>query len=133
MLQIMIAVIGIGLIFALGRVTAGHDRGYSTGLREGKAQGIQEGRAYQVTQPLPRDVQGSVKTAFNEGYAAGENDAFGGYDGGWGLSEPYVISLVRGEGPVTYRISSRTLLQEGTAYYLCPHSHALCTEPHRGG
>jgi hypothetical protein len=74
-------------------------------------------------------VRDLAKTAFNAGYTAGENDAFRGYDGGWGLGEPYVISLERGKGPITYRIGSRTPLEAGKAYYLCPHSHAVCTEP----
>ena len=43
------------------------------------------------------------------GYAAGANDVFGGFDGGWSLSEPYVITLARGSGAVTYRIDSRRL------------------------
>ena len=31
----------------------------------------------------------------------------GGFDGGWSLSQPYVITLARGSGAVAYRIDSR--------------------------
>ena len=52
---------------------------------------------------------GAPRAAFDAGYAAGANDVFGGFDGGWSLSEPYVITLARGSGAVTYRIDSRRL------------------------
>ena len=81
--------------FALGRSTAD--------TREGRAAGVQEGRALQATGSSPR----TVRAAFDAGYAAGANDVFGGFDGGWSLSEPYVITLARGSGAVTYRIDSR--------------------------
>jgi hypothetical protein len=131
-LKVLIIALAVGAVFALGRIAAGHDRGYDAGLRDGEAQGVREGRAYQVTQALPEDMKGKAEKVFDTGYAAGQNDAFGGFDGGWGLAEPYVISLDRGRGSVTYRIASRTPLQEGTAYFLCPRSHALCTGPHPG-
>ena len=51
------------------------------------------------------------RAAFDAGYAAGANDVFGGFDGGWSLSEPYVITLARGSGAVTYRIDSRRVLR----------------------
>ena len=47
--------------------------------------------------------------AFAAGYAAGANDVFAGFDGGWSLSQPYVNALARGSGGVTYRIDSRRL------------------------
>jgi hypothetical protein len=49
----------------------------------------------------------TVRAAYDAGYAAGANAVFGGFDGGWSLSEPYVITLARGSGAVTYRIDSR--------------------------
>jgi hypothetical protein len=86
--------IAIGLV-ALGRVTAGGDAGFDAG----RAQGVQEGRALQAPP--------TARSAFDAGYAAGANDVFGGYDGGWDLGRPYVITLARGRGGVTYRIASR--------------------------
>ena len=50
-----------------------------------------------------------MRAAFDAGYAAGANDVFGGFDGGWSLAEPYVVTLARGSGAVTYRIDSRRL------------------------
>ena len=91
--------------FALGRSTADTHAGHDAGVREGRAAGIEEGRALQATGSSPA----STRAAFDAGYAAGANDVFGGFDGGWALSEPYVITLARGSGAVTYRIDSRRL------------------------
>jgi hypothetical protein len=88
--------------FALGRASADTDAGHDAGVREGRAAGLQEGRALQATGSVP-----SARAAFDAGYAAGANDVFGGFDGGWSLGEPYVITLARGSGGVTYRIDSR--------------------------
>jgi hypothetical protein len=93
--------------FAVGRVSADTDAGHDAGVREGHAAGLQEGRALQVA---GSPASGS-RAAFYAGYAAGANDVFGGFDGGWSLSEPYVITLARGSGAVTYRIDSRRALR----------------------
>jgi hypothetical protein len=87
-LLIGVLVIGAGV---LGRVTASEPDDYGAGLRDG--------RALQVA-PDARD-------AFEAGYAAGANDVFSGYDGGWDYDRPYVITLEKGENGITYRISSR--------------------------
>ena len=89
--------------FALGRSTADTDAGHDAGVSAARAAGLQEGRALQATGSSPH----SARAAFDAGYAAGANDVFGGFDGGWSLSEPYVITLARGSGAVTYRIDSR--------------------------
>jgi hypothetical protein len=107
----------------------GYDRGYAAGTIAGHADGLREGRAIQLTQSLPADRQQAVRDAFTDGYTAGANDVFDGYDGGWGLSTPYVVVLVPAGGAVTYRIESRVELREGTNYYLCPGSTKLCQEP----
>jgi hypothetical protein len=94
----MLAAIVIGLgagLFLLGRATAGFDAGFDAG----HAQGVEEGRALQVAPPARRE--------FEAGYAAGANDVFGGYDGGWDFGRPYTITLAHGSGGVTYRIASR--------------------------
>jgi hypothetical protein len=91
--------------FALGRASADTDAGHDAGMREGHAAGLQEGRALQATGSPPS----GARAAFDAGYAAGANDVFGGFDGGWSLSQPYVITLARGSGAVTYRIDSRRL------------------------
>ena len=92
--------------FALGRASADTDAGHDAGVREGRAAGLQEGRALQAT-----GSAASAREAFDAGYAAGANDVFGGFDGGWSLGEPYAITLARGSGGVTYRIDSRRLLR----------------------
>jgi hypothetical protein len=88
--------IGLGAgLFLLGRGTAGGDAGFDAG----RAQGVEEGRSLQVA---PAD-----RKAFQAGYAAGANDVFGGYDGGWDFGRAYTITLAHGSDGVTYRIASR--------------------------
>ena len=88
--------------------TRGIGAARAAGERAGKAQGLAEGRALQVP------PSGGRRMAFRAGYAAGANDVFGGYDGGWYLGRPYVITLARGRGPIAYRIDSRTPLSVST-------------------
>jgi hypothetical protein len=89
-------VIGLGVgLFLLGRETAGGDPGFDAG----RAQGVEEGRALQVAP--------AARQPFQAGYAAGANDVFGGFDGGWSLGTPYVITLGKGAGGVAYRIEKR--------------------------
>ena len=131
------AVLAAGAAFLTGRLTAPHegssrasdaDSAYASGVAAGEALGVQEGRALQEGTALPPDAQRPVKDAFDAGYAAGANDVFGGYDGGWLTGVPYVITLVRGNGAVTYRIASRAELRDGVRYALCPGGHAVCEQ-----
>ncbi|MGX7679043.1 hypothetical protein ACSMXN_09090 [Jatrophihabitans sp. DSM 45814] len=102
---------------------------YLDGLRAGEAEGRQEGRALQATKLVPASSQQVAKDAFNQGYSAGANDIFGDYDGGWELSVPYVITLERGTGEITYRVKSRTLFEPKINYYLCSNGHDACQQP----
>ena len=139
---VIAAVLIAGAGFMLGRVSvvdthATYERGYRSGLYDGyfnglpvgEAQGRREGRALQEGVSLPASERQEAKHAFNAGYAAGANDAFSGYDGGWELSAPYVVTLERGGADITYRIASRAPLETGVAYYLCPTGHGLCQHP----
>jgi hypothetical protein len=133
---VLLAVAVATVLVLLGRVTAGtgtaraegYRSGHASGVREGHAGGVQEGRAVQLVLSLPPGSRDVARAAFDAGYAAGANDVFGGYDGGWGLSMPYLVTLSQGEGGVTYRIDSRTPLRDGVNYYLCSHTHQICQE-----
>ncbi|MBO3747463.1 hypothetical protein J5X84_15405 [Streptosporangiaceae bacterium NEAU-GS5] len=124
-----------GLV-AFGRVTAdtgaayrsGREAGLNEGLRDGRVAGLREGRALQVTTELPASVRPPTKAAFESGYVSGMNDVFSGYDGGWSLSTPYVITLQAGTNGVTYRLASRIEFAPGINYHLCPATHTLCQE-----
>jgi hypothetical protein len=109
---------------------AGHNDGYADGLRVGNAQGVQDGRALQVGNDVPAASKQPVQDAFNSGYTAGENDAFGGYDGGWALSVPYLITLESGSGQIVYRIQHRTTVLPNVDYYLCADGHDICQRAH---
>jgi hypothetical protein len=127
--------VGIGS-FVLGRATAPApspqaptDAGFSEGFQAGRAVGVQEGRALQAGQALTGADRDATTAQFNSGYLAGVNDVFGGYDGGWSVAEPYVVTLVAGTGGVTYRIATRTAMVAGVSYYLCPDGSGICQEP----
>ncbi len=112
-------VVVAGALFALGRLSADDDdsggagsaasaaAARAAGLREGRAAGLSEGRALQASESAAPGARRATRRAFAAGYTAGANDVFGGFDGGWSLSTPYVITLRRGSGPITYRIDSR--------------------------
>ncbi len=136
--------VAAGLIVAgvaVGRVTAdrtggraagysaGHADGYVAGLQRGEAQGRQEGRALQEGTELPPGSRRPAQDGFNAGYVAGANDAFGGYDGGWALAAPYVVTVEPGTGQITYRVATRTTIEPGIDYFLCPDGHSICTAP----
>lgn len=134
-------VIAVGGGALLGRATvdlhsahqkgyqAGLDEGYFKGLPVGEAQGRREGRALEEGIALPAADRKPVADAFNDGYAAGANDAFAGYDGGWAIGTPYVIVLQPSNANITYRIASRTPVKNGVSYYLCPDGKGLCQRP----
>ena len=128
---VLIAVVVTVGSFLFGRSTAhptqatgsgGAD--YTTGFQVGRAVGVQEGRALQVGEALT----GPGRDAFASGYVAGVNDAFGGYDGGWSLAKPYLVTLGAGTGGATYRIVSRTEMRPGVSYFLCPDGSGICQE-----
>ena len=120
-------------LFLLGRLTAPQSSAstldqYFDGLRTGAAQGRQEGRALQAGAELPPAERGAARKAFDAGYAAGANDVFAGYDGGWQLQVPWLVTLEGGIGQVVYRIRDRRQVQPGYDYYLCPDGRSLCSE-----
>ena len=135
------ALVLIGLVvaigaFLLGRTTAHPSpaagtsgAGYAEGFQVGRAVGVEEGRALQEGQTLTGPDRDAATAAFASGYVAGVNDAFGGYDGGWSMAAPYLVTLQAGTGGATYRIASRTSMQPGVNYFLCPGGSGICQEP----
>jgi hypothetical protein len=129
----MSCILGVGVavgLFAAGRGTADKhgDSGRSAGYAQGLADGVQQGRAEQEADALPPAARGGARAAFDDGYRAGVNDAFAGYDGGWSYGTPYIVTLTRGGPGITYRIASRTPLRPGVDYHLCQYSR-LCQRP----
>jgi hypothetical protein len=126
------AAVAVGA-FSIGRATApahsppGSAIGdYFDGLRVGEAQGRQEGRAIQEGIALPAGDRNPVRHAFDAGYAAGANDAFAGYDGGWALHIPWIVTIEGGAGQIAYRIKDRTQVLPGIDYYLCAGGSNIC-------
>jgi hypothetical protein len=103
---------------------------YVAGLRAGEAQGLEEGRAGQEAAHLSGSPAARVRRAFEDGYAAGANDVFAGYDGGWELGA-YVVTIARGSKGITYRITEREPLRRGVDYYRCSTASPVCQRPHR--
>jgi hypothetical protein len=67
--------------------------------------------------------------SFTEGYRSGREDAFSGFDGGWGLGEPYIVTLRRGPPGITYRFARRRPLLPGFEYRVC--GRGVCSRPAR--
>lgn len=140
LLVLALVVAGAVIVGAVivGRVTAdagsaraagyrtGHTDGYYAGLRDGEAQGVLTGRALQEASALPRTDQQPARDAFTAGYAAGSDDAFGDFDGGWALGKPYVVTVEAGQGRVTYRVGTREPMQAHVNYYLCADGVHVC-------
>jgi hypothetical protein len=136
----LIGVVGAAALVMVGRLTADttpthgsaqpvdQSDEYFDGLQVGEAQGRREGRAIQEGAALPAGSRRPVQDAFDAGYAAGTNDAFAGYDGGWAIGLPYVVTIAEGTGDVAYRIKTRDPIEAGVNYYLCPSGHDLCQE-----
>lgn len=135
---VLVAVVGAPALVVLGRVTAGRapahhvavDKSaeYFDGLQVGEAQGRREGRALQEGVELPANVRRPVHDAFEAGYAAGANDVFAGYDGGWAIATPYIVTIAAASGHIVYRIKTREPMMPTTNYYLCPNGHDICQE-----
>jgi hypothetical protein len=115
-----VVVLAAAGLVGLGRATAPdpdaarargyHDgtvAGYADGFRAGQAEGLQEGQAIAASAGLPPGARARARDAFGDGYRAGANSVFGGYDGGWSVGRPYVIVLAKGANGVTYRIAAR--------------------------
>lgn len=137
----MLSAVAVGLaaavgLFLLGRITAACAQphptsigGYLDGLRDGAAQGREVGRALQVGAELPAGDRHLARDAFRAGYAAGANDVFAGYDGGWTYGTPWLVVLSPGTGPIEYRISRRIPVESGVSYFLCRDGRSLCHQP----
>jgi hypothetical protein len=119
----LLAVLAAAGLVVLGRATApdpatayrdGTTAGYADGFAAGRAVGLQEGQALAESTaagPAPA-ARARVRDAFNDGYRAGANSVFSGYDGGWSLGRPYVVVLAGGANGITYRIAARTQCPE---------------------
>jgi hypothetical protein len=119
----VVAAIGVGCFF-IGRSTAPTRTGtYLAGYTDGQIAGVQQGRAIQGSQSiLPADAK-SAQDAYKKGYSDGENDAFIlQFDGGWKVNAPYIVTVTRATGDITYRFSMRDLMEPGKSYYTCPQS-----------
>lgn len=66
--------------------------------------------------------------SFDDGYRAGREDAFSGYDGGWILGDPYIVTLRRGGPGITYRFARRWPLEPGREYRTCDQD-IICSRP----
>jgi hypothetical protein len=103
-----------------------YDAGYRADVQEGIPQGRDEGRALQEGVSVATASRQPVVDAFRSDYAAGANDAFAGYDGGWVLGEAYVVTLTAPPPPISYRIQTRTPIEPGVNYFACPEGRSLC-------
>jgi hypothetical protein len=85
------------------------------------------GRATAGHRPTPA-VAVVKPGSYEDGYRAGHEDAFSGYDGGWVLGDPYIVTLRRGGPGITYRFARRWPLEPGREYRACDQD-IICSRP----
>jgi hypothetical protein len=73
----------------------------------------------------PRDERQRPTGPYGAAYAAGREDAFSGFDGGWSLGVPYIVTLRPGGPGVTYRFARRWPMAAGVEYRVC--GQIVCT------
>ena len=88
------------------------------------------GRATAGHRPPPAIARPRQPGSYDDGYHAGWEDAFSGYDGGWVLGDPYVVTLRRGRPGLTYRFARRWPLLPGREYRSC-RQDIICSRPTR--
>ncbi len=124
-LVVAVTVVGIGVgCFFAGRVSAPtRTGGYLAGYTDGQIAGVEQGRLDQGSRSLlPADAK-SAKDAYVNGYEDGENDAFTlQFDGGWQVDVPYIVTVTHASGGITYRFSTRDLMEPGKSYSTCAQS-----------
>ena len=62
-------------------------------------------------------------------FAAGREAAFGGFDGGWAYTTPYIVTLRRGGPGITYRFARRWTMLPGRDYRVC--GRGICSRATR--
>ena len=86
------------------------------------------GRATARSRAAPAAAARPHPGSYDDGYDAGWEDAFSGYDGGWVLGDPYVVTLRRGGPGLTYRFARRWPLLPGREYRSCDQD-IICSRP----
>ena len=74
---------------------------------------------------VDRSAPPAPRGSFGNGYRAGREAAFAGFDGGWAYGVPYIVILRRGGPLTTYRIARRVPVQAGVEYRAC--AAGICT------
>lgn len=102
-----------------------YDQGFAAGQGKGQAQGQQQGAAEGKKAGF-EEGQASGKA---EGTAAGADQALGGFNS-WEPGAPYIVRVQQGPSKeVPWTITTRTQMQEGTAYALCQDAPtSVCTK-----
>ena len=91
------------------------------------AAGFAAGRLTQPSSPAEPTVR-SASGGYDTGFHAGREAAFQGFDGGWGLGEPYIVVLRRGPSGTTYRFARRWAVLPGQEYRSC-REDVICSRP----
>jgi len=128
LLAVVIVAVAAGGFLA-GRHTAPVRDRWAEGEMAGYDYGVGVGRSLQAAEVAPAADRPVAESSFQSGYAAGQQDSFGSYDGGWGVGVPYVIVLAPGLGGAPYRIVSRDEMAPGVRYWPCANPALVCHGP----
>jgi hypothetical protein len=100
-------------VMTVGRVVAA-----SLALAAGVAAFVL-GRATAGDGSRPAAAASVPRGSYADGYRAGREDAFSGFDGGWDYATPYIVTLRRGGPGITYAFARRVPLRPGVEYRAC--------------
>jgi hypothetical protein len=93
----------------------------------GAAVGFAAGRITHASSPANTTVR-TEPGGYADGYHAGREAAFQGFDGGWGLGDPYIVVLRRGPSGTTYQFAHRWAVLPGEEYRFC-REDVICSRP----
>jgi hypothetical protein len=96
-------------------------------LLVGAAAGFAAGRFTHPSSPTKTTVR-TEPGPYSDGYHDGREAAFQGFDGGWGVGEPYIVVLRRGPSGTTYQFAHRWAVLPGQEYRFCP-GDVICSRP----
>jgi hypothetical protein len=125
---VLVLAAGVAGGFLLGRTTAPtHDHAWEDSYSLGYDQGLGAGRVLQIGDTIGPGQKDAAAKAFQAGYRAGQDDAFGSYDGGWEIGTPYVVILGHGTGGSAYRFAYRVTMVKGSTYEACGTAVGVCS------
>jgi hypothetical protein len=132
-ITLCLAAAAAGLAYVAGRAAAGPEARYEAGVREGERLGRSEARAdfapgtdaYQAiydkghSTGMTAGRRAGRRLAARNAKAAGREQAFGEFDGGWTVGHWYLVNIRPGDDGAPYGIGARVPVERDQWYGVC--------------